>query len=224
MWLCLLQWKTTRTISLSPCRLSNTRPQRPTVITLTNTIGEQFILKAIKKKIQIQKLFLPVFFPHVCFNVQFLTQIQLMNQSIKCAQNWTQMNPMEDDFSLINLAIFNIKFIGIYKYFSLLEDFDFHLEVKLPKLLLPLPVASTGRNKDDNNNMEVIFLNYLVVYKTIQLQTKVKESLELSRNLHEFIIFLRQIAHVECQNQSPPLLPPPPPPPPELRWESPIHH
>jgi hypothetical protein len=80
---------------------------------------------------------------------------------------------MEDDFSLINLAIFNIKFIGIYKYFSLLEDFDFHLKVKLPKLLLPLPVASTGRKINDNNNMEVIFLNDLVVYKTIQLQIKV---------------------------------------------------
>lgn len=156
-----------------------------------------------------QNLFLPVFFPHVCFNVQLLTQIQLMNQSIKCAQNWTQMNLMEYDFPLINLAIFNIKFIGIYKYFSLLEDFDFHLEVKLPKLLLTLPVASTGRKIVDDNNMEVIFLNDLVVYKTIQLQIKVKESLELSRNLHEFILFLRQITHVECQNQSPPLLAPP---------------
>jgi hypothetical protein len=156
-----------------------------------------------------QNLFLPVFFPHVCFDVQFLTQIQLMNQSIKCAQNWTQMNLMEDYFLLINLAIFNIKFNGIYKCFSLLEDFDFHLEVKLPKLLLPLPDASTGRKIDDNNNMEIIFLNDLVVYKTIQLQIKVKENLELSRNLHEFILFLRQITHVECQNQSPPLLAPP---------------
>lgn len=157
-----------------------------------------------------QKLFLPIVFPHVCFDVQFLTQIQLMNQSIKCAQNWTQMNLMEDDFSLISLAIFNIKFIGIYKYFSLLEDFDFRLKLKLPKLLLPLPVASTGRKRDDNNNMEVIFLNDLVVYKIIQLQIKVKESLELSRNLHEFILLLRQITHVECQNQSPPLLAPHP--------------
>ncbi len=171
-----------------------------------------------------QNLFLPVFFPHVCFDVQFLTQTQLMNQSIKCAPNWTQMNLMEDGFSLISLAIFNIKFIGIYKYFSLLEDFDFHLKVKLPKLLLPLPVASTGRKIDDNNNMEVIFLNDLVVCKPIQLQIKVKESLELSRNLHEFIHLLRQITHVECQNQSPPFLAPPAPPPQELRWESPIHH
>jgi hypothetical protein len=35
---------------------------------------------------------------------------------------------------------------------------------------------------------------------------------------------LRQITHVECQNQSPPFLAPPAPPPQELRWESPIHH